>query len=66
MPEYTSPVAEASDSESEEEVPPPLPPPRTESLKKEVFHLQSAICNLESAICPRSLNFTLFAGSNGG
>lgn len=36
VPEYTSPVAEASDSESEEEVPPPLPPPRTESLKKEV------------------------------
>lgn len=29
-------MAEASDSESEDDVPPPLPPPRTESLKKEV------------------------------
>lgn len=35
VPQYETPVAEASDSESEEDVPPPLPPPRTESLKKE-------------------------------
>jgi len=36
VPQYETPVVEASDSESEEDVPPPLPPPRTESLKKEV------------------------------
>jgi hypothetical protein len=36
IPDYEVPVAEASDSESEDDVPPPLPPPRTESLKKEV------------------------------
>jgi len=35
VPVYETPVLEASDSDSEEDVPPPLPPPRTESLKKE-------------------------------
>lgn len=34
---------QASDSDSEEEVPPPLPPPRTESLKKEVTTVCSSI-----------------------
>ena len=33
---FQNPSNQASDSDSEEEVPPPLPPPRTESLKKEV------------------------------
>lgn len=34
VPTFETPVEEASDLSSEEDVPPPLPPPRTESLKK--------------------------------
>ena len=44
VPTFETPVEEASDLSSEEDVPPPLPPPRTESLKKgatsEVVQLQ--------------------------
>ena len=33
-PTFDTPIVEASDSSSEEDIPTPLPPPRTESLKK--------------------------------
>ena len=40
-------MKQASDSDSEEEVPPPLPPPRTESLKKEVTTFLTMITHLK-------------------